>query len=349
MTAARGAGMDVAHAKVAVLGAGNWGTVVADRVARNGREVTLWTRDAKVRDEVNLQHTNETAVPGLRLSPNVRAVTDPKDALDKAELVFVIVPAQAMRDVCKTVGEHFRPYHFVVHGTKGLELGTLARMSEIIHDETCIRQLGMLSGPNIAPEIARGAPAGTVVVSHYPDVIRAAKAALTCDELMVFYGEDVLGVEIASSLKNVVAIAAGIATEMNVGENAKAFLVTRGLAEMTRIAVTMGGDPTTLSGLAGLGDLVVTCASQHSRNHRIGRALARGVSLSQALEDLGMVAEGVSTSRAAHELARDIGVEAPLLEAVYRIIHEGQSAQAAVRDLMRTPAGRDVALFQSRA
>ena len=341
--------MDVENARVAVLGAGNWGTVIADRVARNGREVTLWTRDDKVRDEVNLHHTNETAVPGLRLHPALRAVTDPKEALEKAEIVFVIVPAQAMRDVCKTVGEHFRPYHFVVHGTKGLELGTRARMSEIIHDETCVRQLGMVSGPNIAPEIARGSPAGTVVVSHYPEVIRAAKAALTCDELMVFYAEDIIGVEIASSLKNVVAIAAGIASEMDVGENAKAFLVTRGLAEITRIAVTLGADPITFSGLAGLGDLVVTCASQHSRNHRIGRALARGVPLSRALEELGMVAEGVSTSRAAHELARDIGVEAPLLEAVYRIVHEGQSAQSAVRDLMRTPARRDVALFQSRA
>lgn len=330
------------------MGAGNWGTVLADRVARNGRDVRLWTRSPEARDEVNLQHANETAVPGLRLHPRVRAVTDPRDALDNAELVFFIVPAQAMRDVCKTVGEHLRPYHFVVHGTKGLEIGTRARMSQIIHDETCVRQIGVLAGPNIATEIARGAPAGTVIASHYPEVVRAAKAALTSDQLMVFYGEDVIGVEIASSLKNVIAIAAGIATEMGVGENAKAFLVTRGLAEMTRIAVTLGADPATFSGLATLGDLVVTCASEHSRNHRIGRALARGVPLARALEELGMVAEGVPTSLAAHELAHDLSIEAPLLEAVYRIVHHGLAPEAAVRELMRTPAGRDVSLFQSR-
>ncbi len=339
--------MDPQRAPVAVLGAGNWGTVVADRVARNGREVRLWTRSAAARDEINLDRQNARAVPGLRLHPRVRAVTDPRDALEPAALVFVMVPAQAMRDVCKTVGDHLRPYHFVVHGTKGLEIGTRARMSEIIHDETCVRQLGMLSGPNIAAEIARGEPAGTVVVSHYPAVIDAAKAALACDSLMVFYGEDLIGAEIASALKNVIALAAGMAAEMGFGENAKAFLVTRGLAETTRVAVTLGAQPATFSGLATLGDLVVTCASEHSRNHRIGRALARGTPLAQALEELGMVAEGVSTSIVAHDLARDIGVEAPLIEAVYRIVHEGLAPKDALTELMRTPSGRDVALFSS--
>jgi glycerol-3-phosphate dehydrogenase (NAD(P)+) len=286
-------------------------------------------------------------VPGLGLHPRVRAVTDPRDALEPATLVFVLVPAQAMRDVCKNVGDHLRPYHFVVHGTKGLEIGTLARMSQIIHDETCIRQLGMLSGPNIAAEIARGEPAGTVVISHYPEVVRAAKEALASESLMVFYGDDLIGVEIASALKNVIAIAAGMATEMGVGENAKALLLTRGLAEITRIAVTLGAKPATFSGLATLGDLAVTCASAHSRNHRIGRALARGVPLSQALEEIGMVAEGVSTSVAAHALAHDLGLEAPLLESVYRVVHQGLAPKEALAALMRTQAGRDVALFQS--
>ena len=339
--------MQPAHKAVAVLGAGNWGTVVADRVARNGHDVRLWTRSSEARDEINLEHTNERAVPGLRLHPRVRAVTDPRDALEPAPLVFVMVPAQAMRDMCRNVGDHLRPYHFVVHGTKGIEIGTRARMSQIIHDETCVRQIGMLSGPNIATEIARGDPAGTVVVSHYPEVIRAAKAALASESLLVFYGEDLIGIEIASALKNVVAIAAGMATEMGVGENAKALLVTRGLSEMTRIAVTLGAKPATFSGLATLGDLMVTCASAHSRNHRVGRALACGVPLSKALEDLGMVAEGVPTSIAAHTLVRDLGLEAPLLESVYRVVHEGLSPKIALSDLMRTNAGRDVALFQS--
>ena len=215
-------------------------------------------------------------------------------------------------------------------------------MTQILLEETCARQLGVLAGPNIAAEIAKGKPAGTVVSSHFPRVIEAGRAALSSPTLMVFSGEDVVGVELASAFKNIVAIAAGIAAEMDVGENAKAFLVARGLAEMSKLGMAMGANALTFSGLAGVGDLVVTCASPDSRNHRVGAALARGERLPDILTRLGMVAEGVYASVSAHELVAKHGVDAPLLENVYRILYEGVSPQDSLRALMRLPAGRDV-------
>ncbi len=341
--------MDIAHARVAVIGAGNWGTVLADLAAKNGRDVFLWTRNAQVRDEVNLAHTNEGAVRGFRLGPRVRATTDAAEALERAELVLVAVPAQSMRDVMRSIGGHLRPYHFVIHASKGLEIGTHARMTEIIHDETCVRQMGVLSGPNLAGEIACGKPAATAIVSRYPAVVRAGRAALSSERMMTFWGDDVIGVEIAGALKNVVAIAAGAATEMDVGENAKAFLVTRGLAEMMRVGFAMGASPSTFAGLSGIGDLMATCASKHSRNHRMGRALASGVPVEEALDALGMVAEGVPTSRVARELGKKLRVRTPLFNAVYRVVHEGRHPAEVLDELMRIPAGRDASLFEAHA
>lgn len=220
-------------------------------------------------------------------------------------------------------------------------------MTEILLAETCARQIGVLSGPNIAAEIAQKKPAGTVVASRFPHVVELGRRALSCPRMMVFAGDDVTGVELSAALKNVVAIAAGIATQMDIGENGKSLLVTRGLAEITRLAVAMGAAPLTLAGLAGIGDLMVTCASPLSRNHRVGAALARGETLEEILAGLGMVAEGVYAAVAARDLARAWRVEAPLLERVYRVLYEGLGCEQGLRELMTLPAGRDVARFQS--
>ncbi len=326
---------------IAVLGAGNWGTTLADLVASNGHPVRLWTRQASERDEINGRHTNEGAVPGLRLSDAVSATSDLGDAVHDAELVLIVVPSHAFREVACALGDVLEPDQVVVHATKGLERESNARMSEILVEETCAKQIGVLSGPNLAPEIARHKPAGTVVASHFPHVVDLARKALSCPRLMVFAGNDVLGVELAGALKNVVAIAAGAATQMDVGENAKSLLVTRGLAESTRLAVAMGAAPLTFAGLAGIGDLMVTCASPISRNHRVGAALARGESLDAALENLGMVAEGVYAAVAARALTRKHNVAAPLLDSVYRVLYEGLGCGEAVRELMALPAGRE--------
>ena len=333
----------------AVLGAGNWGTTLAHSIATNGLPVKLWTRDASQRDEINQAHTNARAVPGLRIADGVLATTALWDAIDDAEAVLIAIPSQAFREVCRAAGDVLRPEHLVLHATKGLENDSRKRMSEILLEETCVRQLGVVSGPNIAAEVAQGKPAGTVVASPFPRVIEHGRRALSSARMMVFAGTDVLGVELCGALKNVVAIAAGMADEMKVGDNAKAFLVTRGLAELMRLAFAMGAEPMTMTGLAGIGALMVTCASPMSRNHRVGVALARGASLDEAVASLGMVAEGVHASRSARVLAGIHGIEMPLFEHVDLVLHEGLPPTEAIASLMSLPAGRDVARFRGGA
>lgn len=332
---------------IAVLGAGNWGTTLADLIASNGHAVRLWTRQPEQREEINARHTNEGAVPGLRIAEGVTATSELGEAVRGAELVVVVIPSQGFREVSSALGDVLAPEQVVLHATKGLERESNVRMTEILSQETCARQIGVISGPNIAAEIARKKPAGTVVASRFPHVVELGRRALSCPRMMVFAGDDVTGVELSSAFKNVVAIAAGIAAEMDVGENARSLLVTRGLAEITRLAVTMGAAPLTLAGLAGIGDLMVTCASPLSRNHRVGVALAKGERLPEILSKLGMVAEGVHAAVAARDLARRHRVEAPLLDAVYRVLYEGLSCEQGLAELMTLPAGRDVARFQS--
>lgn len=336
-----------ALASIAVIGAGNWGTTLAHLVASNGHHTWLWTRDAGQRDEINRQRSNQRGVPGLTIAPGVTATVDLAQAVAGASLVLVAIPSQAFREVARALGEVLAPEQVVIHGTKGLEAGTHRRMSQILQEETCARQIGVLAGPNIATEIARGKPAGTMIASRFPRVIALGRRALASMQLMVFEGSDVAGVEISGALKNVVAIAAGMADEMQVGDNAKAFLVTRGMSELMRLASAMGAEAMTLAGLAGIGDLMVTCASPFSRNHRVGVALARGEPLSEAVARLGMVAEGVHASRSARALAAAHGIEMPLFERVVRILHEGLAPREALAEVMRLPAGRDVPRFRA--
>ncbi len=333
---------------VTVLGAGNWGATLANLIATNGHATRVWTRDPAQRDEINLRRTNTRAVKGLAVAAGVRATSDLAEALAGAELVVCVIPSQAFREVCRAAGDVLVPDQMLLHATKGFESGTRRRMSEIILEETCVRQLGVVAGPNIAPEVAEGRPAGTVVASHFPRVVDAGRRALSSSKMMVFAGADVLGVELCGALKNVVAIAAGIADEMRFGDNAKALLVTRGMAELMRLAFAMGAEPMTMTGLAGIGDLMVTCASPLSRNHRVGVALAQGLTLEQAVASLGMVAEGVYAARSARALATEHGIDMPLFEHVDRVLHEGVAPGEALETLMRMPAGRDVAKFIPR-
>jgi glycerol-3-phosphate dehydrogenase (NAD(P)+) len=328
---------------VAVLGAGNWGTTIAHLIGENGFPVRLWSRDAEQVAEIESTRQNPRAMQGLTLSASVHADFDMGRVVRGAGAVILVVPSQAMREVTRALGDILTTEQIVVHASKGLELGSHKRMSEIIAEETCAKRVGVIAGPNIATEIAAGAPAGTVVTSRFPEVVRRIKRLLASNRFMVFAGADVIGVEMCGALKNVVAIAAGMATEMNVGENAMALLITRGLAEITEIASSFGAKPATLAGLAGVGDLTVTCRSKHSRNHRVGTALARGATLDEALRALGMVAEGVATSVAARELAEQRQIRTPLFEQVHRVLYGGISPSAALEELLRMPTGRDVA------
>lgn len=328
--------------KVAVLGAGNWGSTLSHLAGINGHDVHLWSRDPEQVEEINTSHTNRRAVPELELSKNVQATTKLKHAIADASLVLMVIPSQAFRQVCRAAGEVLLPDQVVIHATKGLERDTHRRMSQLISEETCVRQIGVLSGPNIAGEIALGQPAGTVIASHFPRVIEVGRTVIASRQMMVFSGDDVLGVELAGALKNVVALAAGMASAMALGENVKALIVTRGLAEITRLGTALGAEALSFGGLAGFGDLMVTCNSSRSRNHRVGEALGRGEKLSEILERLGQVAEGVQTTLAAHQLAKRHGIAAPLVERVYRVLYEDLPVASALAELMQERSGRDV-------
>lgn len=328
--------------RVAVLGAGNWGTTLAQLIALNGHDTRIWTRDQVQRDEINEQHTNQRGVHALRLSPVLRAETDLERAIAATDLLLMAIPSQAFRSVCRDLQPLLSPESVIVHGTKGLEAESHQRMSQILSEETCVRQLGVLSGPNIAAEVARGKPAGSVIATRFPRVVALVRRALSSQQLRLFESDDVCGVEICGALKNVVAIAAGMADEMAVGDNAKAFLITRGLSEIMRLAAALGANPATMAGLAGIGDLMVTCASPLSRNHRLGVALARGARLDAAMASIGMVAEGMYASRSARALGQQQGVEMALFEHIDRVLYEGIAPADALAALMDLPTGRDV-------
>lgn len=330
---------------VAVLGAGNWGVALAHLIANNGHHVQLWTRSEAQAEDINLRHRSEREQPGLVLAPNVRAVVQLTAAIAHADLVFVVVPSQAFRSVCRAFAEIARPDHVVVSCAKGLEAESHLRMTQVLVQETCVRQVGVLSGPNIAAEVASGKPAGTLIATRFPHVARLVERAVACDRMRVFESADVCGVELLGALKNVIAIGAGMSEELGLGDNAKAFLVTRGLSEMMRLVLALGAEPATTAGLAGIGDLMVTCASPLSRNHRLGAALARGMYLDAALQEIGMVAEGVYAARAAIELARRHQLEMPVFEHIYRVLHEGMTVQHALSKLMQLPTGHDLPRF----
>ncbi len=334
---------------ISVLGAGNWGTTIAHLIGQNGHRVRLWARSPAAAQEINERRTNERYLAGLTLSDNIEASADLDHAVRDVELLILVIPSQALREVCGQLGELVRPSQLAVHATKGLELSTYKRMTEIIAEQTCLRQIGVLSGPNIARELCSGKPAGTVVASRFPRVIDATREVLRSKQLRVYGNTDVVGVELGGTLKNIIAIAAGMATQMELGENAKALLITRGLSEIARLGVALGADPMTFSGLAGIGDLLVTCASPLSRNHRVGAALARGLSLAEAVESLGMVAEGVKAAKIAHELTAQLGIRSPLMEGVYRVLYEGLSPQQGLRELMSGAVQDDIDPSLTRA
>jgi glycerol-3-phosphate dehydrogenase (NAD(P)+) len=327
---------------VSVLGAGNWGTTIAHLIGQNGFPVRLWARNVELCDEINQQRTNNQYLRGLTLSENIEATSDLAAAVRGIPLLFIVLPSHVFRLVCAQIGELVTPAQIAVHATKGLEQLTYKRMTEIMLEETCLRQIGVLSGPNIAREMCEGKPAGTVVASRFPRVIERARDLLKSRRLRVYGNTDVVGVELAGTFKNVIAIAAGMATQMELGENAKSLLITRGLSEIARLGVALGSDPMTFSGLAGIGDLMVTCASPISRNHRVGAALARGLSLGEAVESLGMVAEGVKAAKIAYELTNTFDMRSPLIHGVYRVVHEGLDPRMALGELMAGAVQDDI-------
>jgi len=327
--------------RVAVIGAGSWGTTVAAIASQNG-PTTLWARRGDVAAEVNEQHTNETYLPEAPLPAELRATAELDEAVHDADVVVMAVPSHGFRDVLAEAAPHIRPWVPVVSLSKGLEQGSGKRMSQVVNDLLPEHPAGVLTGPNLAKEIMAGQPAASVVAMADDRIADGLQPVFAAPAFRVYTNLDIVGCEVAGALKNVMAIAAGMAFGMGFGDNTKATLMTRGLAELTRLGVAMGGDPLTFSGLAGMGDLVATCMSSHSRNHRVGLELGRGRSVEEIVSEMNMVAEGVKTSRVVCELARSLGVEMPIAEQVDAVCHQGVSAQDALLALMTRPSRSEI-------
>ncbi|WP_254811605.1 NAD(P)H-dependent glycerol-3-phosphate dehydrogenase [Streptomyces cavourensis] len=326
--------------KAAVFGTGSWGTAFAVILADAGCEVTLWGRRAEVAEAVNTTHTNPDYLPGIELPASIRATTDPAEALRGAEFAFLVVPSQTLRANLAEWAPHLEPDTVLVSLMKGVELGTAKLMSEVIADVAKVSadRIAVVSGPNLAKEIAERRPAAAVAACADESVAQRLQAACHTPYFRPYTNTDVVGCELGGAVKNVIGLAVGIADGMGLGDNTKGSLITRGLAETTRLGVAMGADPLTFSGLAGLGDLVATCSSPLSRNHTFGTNLGRGMTLQETIAATKQTAEGVKSCESVLDLARRHGVDMPITETVVSIVHEGKSPVVAVKELMSRSA-----------
>ena len=321
----------------AVMGAGAWGTAVAKVLADAGSEVRLWSRRAEVAEEINTRHTNSAYLPGAVLPGAITATADAAEALDGITTVMLGVPSQTLRSTLETWRDHLDSDATLVSMAKGIELGTLMRMSQVIAATTGAEpgRIAVVSGPNLASEIAEEQPAATVIACTDSGRAVTLQRALSTPYLRPYTNTDLVGTEIGGACKNVIALACGMAAGVGLGENTAAAIITRGLAEIMRLGIALGAKTTTLAGLAGVGDLVATCTSPHSRNRNFGQRLGRGQSLAEAMHAAeGHVAEGVTSCTSILDLASSYDVEMPLTDAVHRVCHKGLSVDEAVALLL---------------
>jgi glycerol-3-phosphate dehydrogenase (NAD(P)+) len=324
--------------RVAVMGGGSWGTTIASMVSRNTPTV-LWARDPATVAEINEKHTNHRYLGDARLSPRLSATADLAEAVRNADVIVMGIPSHNFRATLTDVGKHIRPWVPVISLTKGLEAGTQARMTEIITEVLPGHPPGVLTGPNLAREIMAGDAAASVLAMDDHTIVRRLKELFRSGLFRVYTNTDVVGCEFGGVLKNVVAIAAGMGDGLGAGDNTRAAVITRGLAEITRLGTALGGRPETFAGLAGMGDLVATCTSVHSRNRFVGEQLGKGLSLDEIVRKMHMVAEGVKSVPAVMALADAHGVEMPIAREVYRVVHEGGTPRQAFRGLIRRQSG----------
>jgi glycerol-3-phosphate dehydrogenase (NAD(P)+) len=323
--------------RCSVLGAGSWGTALASLLAGKGFTVAAWDKDAAVLEDIARNHRNERYLPGLALPAKLHATPDVAKALEGSDLVVVAVPSHSVRQVAIEAKRHVHAGMPVVCVAKGIELETLMTMSEVLEDVLPVPlhpYVAILSGPSFAKEVAKGLPTAVTVAARWERIAKHVQDAFHTKTFRPYTSGDVVGAEIGGCVKNVVAIAAGIADGLGFGANALAALITRGLAEITRLAVRKGANPLTLSGLSGLGDLVLTCSSDLSRNRTVGRGLAGGRTAAEIERELGQVAEGVRNAKSARELAHRLGVEMPITEMVYKILYENVPPREGVTQLM---------------
>ena len=330
--------------KVAVLGGGSFGTVLANIAASNGNEVTLWVRDAEQALRINSEGANATYHPELKLSSNITASEDLNEVVSNAQTIFIATPSIIFETIVKRIAPLIDNGINVISCTKGIRHNPFKTMTDIISDNLSIKKtkIGVLSGPNLAREIADNKIAGTVVASSDKSLIDLTKQVLSSNTFKIYSSSDVNGIELAGALKNIYAIICGVASSLEVGENANGLILTRSMAEMSRFAVAKGANPITFLGLAGMGDLLATCTSTLSRNFQLGAFLGKGLNLNDSKNEVGQVAEGIRTLEVAHEEAAKYGINMPLMESLYNIIYKNSKPESLLDDLINHPHEIDV-------
>lgn len=331
--------------RVAVVGAGSYGTCLTKLLADSGHDVTLWVRRPELADTIRASRENADYLPGYRLPPSVTIESDLAAVVAGKQVLLGVTPSHAIRDTLGGVAGALEPDTVVVNASKGLEEGTLARIDQIYDDilpERIARRAAFLSGPTFAKEIAEAHPAAIVLAGRDRDSRDYIQGELSNEILRVYTSDDTTGVLIGGALKNVIAIAAGLSDGLGFGLNARAALITRGLAEIARLGAAQGADPLTFAGLSGMGDLVLTCSGDLSRNRRVGLALGQGKKLEEITSEMHMVAEGVKTTRVAHDLAAKLGVPAPITDFMYGVLYEQKPAREGIARLMTRPLKREV-------
>ena len=326
--------------KVGILGGGSWGTTVASLVTRNA-PVQIWARNPATVDEINRNHTNEKYLPGAQLPQRLMATNDLGEAVSQADVVIMGIPSQNFRRVLEQMKPDLRPWVPIISLTKGLELDSRMRMSEIIREVLPGHPVGVLTGPNLAREIMDGQAAASVIAMNDDSVLKTLQALFRTGLFRVYTNDDVVGCELGGVLKNIIAIAVGMGDGQGAGDNTRASLITRGLAEVTRLGVALGGRAETFAGLAGMGDMIATCTSPQSRNRHVGVELGKGRSMDEIIDEMVMVAEGAKSAPAVMSLADEMGVEMPIAADVYRVLKGEADARYAYRGLLKTLAGAE--------
>ena len=327
--------------KVAVLGGGSFGTVLANLAASNGYKVSLWVRDAEQALRINSEGANTSYHPELKLSDNIQATEDLNEVMTDASIVFIATPSIIFEKIMQRISELIDNKAYVISCTKGILENPFRSMTDVIQSKIK-NDVGVLSGPNLAKEIAQNKIAGTVIASNNDDLIKLVKDILSSKTFKIFSSNDIQGVELGGALKNIYAIICGLADSLEVGENALGLILTRSMAEMSRFAVAKGANPVTFLGLSGMGDLVATCTSTLSRNYQLGQSLGTGMSLADAKDNVGQVAEGIRTLEVIRNESISLDLKMPLIESLYNIIYKNSSSDSLINDLINNPHEVDV-------
>lgn len=320
--------------KAGIMGAGSWGTAIACHLGKKGYDVSIWDRNEQLISDINRTKTNERYLAGVVIPENVTGTNEIDKCVENAEIIVIAVPSQGVRDVCTRLKGHINEKQYFVSLAKGIENGTLKRVSEVIFEFFPKNPIGIISGPSHAEEVSRDIPTTVVSSSVSLEVAEYLQDVFITPSFRVYTNPDIIGVELGAAIKNVIALAAGISDGLGYGDNTKAALMTRGIAEIARLGIAMGAEPLTFAGLSGIGDLIVTCTSNHSRNRRAGILIGKGMSVEEAVKEVKMVVEGITTTKSVYELSKKLNIDMPINSQLYKVLFEGKEPAGAVQELM---------------